>query len=45
MLMPLERMNNLLPSLRYPRVDFNALYAGKNKLATLEAVELFLTEQ
>ena len=45
MLIPLERMNNLLSDLRFAQEDFDALFFGKNSLTTLEAVELFLSEQ
>lgn len=45
MLTPLERVDNLLSDLRLNRTDFDALFAGKNDLTPLGAVELFLLEQ
>lgn len=45
MITPLERVQNLLTDLRMSQVDFDAVFAGKNDLTPLEAVELFLLEQ
>lgn len=45
MITPLERVQNLLSDLRMAQVDFDAVFAGKNDLTPLEAVELFLLEQ
>jgi len=45
MLTPLERVDNLLSDLRLARTDFDAIFAGKNDLTPLGAVELFLQEQ
>ena len=45
MIAPLERVQNLLTDLRMSQVDFDAVFAGKNDLTPLEAVELFLLEQ
>ena len=45
MLTPLKRVNNLLADLRYARVDFGALFSGRNSHTLLESVELFLAEQ
>ena len=45
MITPLERMQNLLTDLRMSQVDFDMIFAGKNDLTPLEAVELFLLEQ
>ena len=42
---PLERVQNLLSDLRMSQVDFDTVFAGKNDLTPLEAVELFLLEQ
>ncbi|MCL2344115.1 MAG: IS21-like element helper ATPase IstB [Firmicutes bacterium] len=42
---PLDNVTALLASLRMQPVDFEALYAGKNRLTPLESVELFLAEQ
>lgn len=43
MLMPLERVNNLLADLCFNPVDFDV--AEKNSLTPLESVELFLAEK
>lgn len=45
MITPLERVQNLLTDLRMSQVDFDTVFAGKNDLTPLEAVELFLLEQ
>ena len=45
MITPLERVQNLLTDLRMSQVDFDMVFAGKNDLTPLEAVELFLLEQ
>jgi DNA replication protein DnaC len=45
MLTPLERVQNLLSDLRIQPIDFDAIYAGKNDLTPLDAVELFLQEE
>lgn len=45
MITPLERVQNLLTDLRMSQVDFDMIFAGKNDLTPLEAVELFLLEQ
>lgn len=45
MMTPLERVQNLLTDLRMAQVDFGTVFAGKNDLSPLEAVELFLLEQ
>ena len=45
MITPLERVQNLLTDLRMTQVDFDAVFAGKNDLTPLEAVELFLLAQ
>jgi len=42
---PLDNVTALLAALRMQPVDFEALYAGKNRLTPLESVELFLAEQ
>lgn len=42
---PLDKVTALLAALRMTPVDFEKLYAGKNKLTPLESVELFLAEQ
>ena len=42
MMTPLERVQNLLTDLRLAQVDFDAIFAGKNNLTPLEAVEQFL---
>lgn len=44
MITPLERVQNLLTDLRMSQVDFDMIFAGKNDLTPLEAVELFLLE-
>ena len=45
MITPLERVQNLLTDLRMTQVDFDAVFAGRNDLTPLEAVELFLLAQ
>lgn len=45
MITPLERVQNLLTDLPMSQVDFDTVFAGKNDLTPLEAVELFLLEQ
>lgn len=45
MIPPLERVQNLLTDLRMSQVDFSAIFAEKNNLTPIEAVELFLLEQ
>lgn len=45
MMTPLERVQNLLTDLRMVQVDFDTVFAGKNDLTPMEAVELFLLEQ
>ena len=45
MITPLERVQNLLTDLRMTQVDFDAIFAGRNDLTPLEAVELFLLDQ
>ena len=42
MMTTLERVQHLLTDLRLAQVDFNAIFAGKNNLTPLEAVEQFL---
>ncbi len=42
---PLDNITALIAALRMQPVEFEALFAGKNKLTPLESVELFLTEQ
>lgn len=44
MITPLERVQNLLTDLPMSQVDFDTVFAGKNDLTPLEAVELFLLE-
>lgn len=45
MLTPLERVQNLLSDLRLAQVDFDSIFAGKNQLTPLDAIELFLLEE
>lgn len=45
MLNPLDNINTLIAALRMNPVDFDRLYAGRNKLTPLGSVELFLLEQ
>lgn len=45
MLTPLERVRNLLNDLHIQPVDFDALYARKDNLTPLDAVELLLQEE
>lgn len=42
MMTPLERVRSLLTDLRLAQVDFDTIFAGKNDLTPLEAVEQFL---
>jgi DNA replication protein DnaC len=45
MIKPLDNVNTLIAALRMTPVDFDRLYAGRNKLTPLDSVELFLLEQ
>lgn len=42
MMTPLERVRGLLSDLRLAQVNFDTIFAGKNDLTPLEAVEQFL---
>ena len=45
MIIPLERVQNLLSDLRLSQIDPDAVFSGRNDLTPLESVELFLLEQ
>lgn len=42
---PVDNVNALIAALRMTPVDFDRLYAGRNRLSPLDSVELFLLEQ
>jgi DNA replication protein DnaC len=42
---PLDNVTALMAALRMQPMEFEAIFAGKNKLTPLESVELFLMEQ
>jgi len=45
MMKPVDNVNALIAALRMTPVDFDRLYAGRNRLSPLDSVELFLLEQ